>query len=322
MEQSDKPRLLDQVRARCRVKHYSIRTEKSYIDWIRRFILFHSKRHPLEMGAKEIEAFLTHLAVSGNVAASTQNQALAAILFLYKEVLAVELPWLDGVTRAKRPARLPVVLTSEEVRGLLAQLEGTHHLIASLLYGSGLRLMEAIRLRVKDVDFDRLEVTVRDGKGGKDRRTMLPRSLVEPLRGQVTRVQVFHEHDLNSGVGPVYLPFALERKYPNAGRELGWQYMFPASEPAIDPRSEILRRHHIGEKAFQRAIKGAVRRANINKPATSHSLRHSFATHLLENGYDIRTVQELLGHNDVRTTQIYTHVLNRGGNAVRSPLDM
>lgn len=321
MEQSAKPRLLEQVRERCRFKHYSIRTEKSYVDWIRRFILFHSKRHPLEMGAKEVEAFLTHLAVSGNVAASTQNQALAAILFLYKEVLAVELPWLDGVTRAKKPVRLPVVLTAEEVRGLLAQLEGTHHLVASLLYGSGLRLMEAIRLRVKDVDFDRLEVTVRDGKGGKDRRTMLPRSLVEPLRGQVARVQVFHEHDLNNGVGPVYLPFALERKYPNAGRELGWQYMFPASEPAIDPRSGILRRHHIGEKAFQRAIKAAVRRANINKPASSHTLRHSFATHLLENGYDIRTVQELLGHNDVRTTQIYTHVLNRGGNAVRSPLD-
>ncbi len=321
MDQSAKPRLLDQVRERCRVKHYSIRTEHSYVDWIRRFILFHSKRHPSEMGAAEIEAFLTHLAVKGKVAASTQNQALAAILFLYREVLAVQLPWLEGVTRAKKPARLPVVLTAVEVRALLSQLDGVHHLVASLLYGSGLRLMEAIRLRVKDVDFDRLEVTVRDGKGGKDRRTMLPRSLVEPLRGQIARVQVFHESDLNNGVGPVYLPFALERKYPNAGRELGWQYMFPASEPAIDPRSGILRRHHIGEKAFQRAIKVAVRRANIIKPATSHTLRHSFATHLLENGYDIRTVQELLGHKDVRTTQIYTHVLNRGGNAVRSPLD-
>lgn len=321
MEQSAKPRLLDQVRERCRVKHYSIRTEKAYVDWIRRFILFHGKRHPSEMGAAEVEAFLSHLAVNGNVAASTQNQALAAILFLYREVLAVELPWLEGVTRAKKPARLPVVLTAEEVRGLLAQLDGVHHLVASLLYGSGLRLMEAIRLRVKDVDFERLEVTVREGKGGKDRRTMLPRSLVEPLRGQIARVKVFHEHDLNSGTGPVYLPYALDRKYPNAGRELGWQYMFPASEPAIDPRSGILRRHHIGEKAFQRAIKAAVRRANITKPATSHALRHSFATHLLENGYDIRTVQELLGHNDVRTTQIYTHVLNRGGNAVRSPLD-
>lgn len=321
MEQSAKPRLLDQVRHRCRVKHYSIRTEKSYIDWIRRFIRFHGVRHPQEMGAPEIEAYLTHLAVNRNVAPSTQNQALAALLFLYKEVLEIELPWLDGVTRAKKPARLPVVLTAEEVTNVLAQLDGVHYMVASLLYGSGLRLMEAIRLRVKDVDFARLEVTVREGKGGKDRRTMLPRSLLEPLQSQITRVRVFHEQDLKSGVGPVYLPYALDRKYPNAGRELGWQYLFPASEPAVDLRSGIVRRHHIGEKAFQRAIKGAVRRAGINKPATSHTLRHSFATHLLENGYDIRTVQELLGHKDVKTTQIYTHVLNRGGNAVCSPLD-
>ncbi len=322
MEVSTKPRLLDQVRHRCRVKHYSIRTEKAYVDWIRRFIHFHGVRHPKEMGAPEVEAFLTHLAVQGNVAPSTQNQALAAILFLYKEVLEIELPWLDGVTRAKKPSRLPVVLSQDEVTRVLAQLDGVHHMIASLLYGSGLRLMEAIRLRVKDVDFARLEVVVREGKGGKDRRTMLPRSLVEPLQSQIARVQVFHEQDLKSGVGPVYLPYALERKYPNAGRELGWQYMFPAAEPANDPRSGVIRRHHLGEKAFQRAIKGAVRRAGINKPATSHSLRHSFATHLLENGYDIRTVQELLGHKDVKTTQIYTHVLNRGGNAVRSPLDV
>lgn len=321
MEQAEKPRLLDQVRQRCRVKHYSIRTEHSYVDWIRRFILFHSKRHPSELGAPEVEAFLTHLAVNRNVAASTQNQALAAILFLYKEVLAIDLPWLDGVTRAKKPARIPVVLTTDEVRMLLTQLDGVHHLLASVQYGSGLRLMEAVRLRVKDVDFQRLEITVRDGKGGKDRRTMLPQTLVEPLQAQLERVRVFHEQDLKSGVGPVYLPYALERKYPNAGRELGWQYMFPAAEPAIDPRSGIRRRHHLGEQAFQRAIKAAVRRSNINKPATSHTLRHSFATHLLESGYDIRTVQELLGHKDIRTTQIYTHVLNRGGNAVRSPLD-
>lgn len=321
MEQSSKPRLLDQVRERCRVKHYSIRTEKSYVDWIRRFILFHSKRHPSDMGKAEIESFLTDLAVRGHVAASTQNQALAALLFLYKEVLQLELPWLDDVTRAKRPPKLPVVLTQTEARALLAQLDGVHHLVAALLYGSGLRLMEAIRLRVQDVDFERLEITVRSGKGNKDRRTMLPRSLVEPLRAQLDRVRVFHEQDLKYGVGPVYLPYALERKYPNAGHELAWQYLIAASKPAIDPRSGVIRRHHIGEKAFQRAIKNAVRAAGINKPATSHSLRHTFATQLLESGYDIRTVQELLGHKDVRTTQIYTHVLNRGGNAVRSPLD-
>lgn len=321
MDQPAKPRLLDLVRDRCRVKHYSIRTEKRYVDWIRRFILFHDKRHPEQMGAPEVEAFLTHLAVNGNVAASTQNQALAALLFLYREVLAIELPWLDGVTRAKKPPRLPVVLTETEVRAVLSQLDGVHHLIASLLYGSGLRLMEAIRLRIKDVDFERLEITVRQGKGAKDRRTMLPRTLISPLQAQLERVRFFHEQDLKNNIAPVYLPHALDRKYPNAGRELGWQYLFPASEPATDPRTGITRRHHFGEQAFQRAMKAAVRRANIVKPASSHTLRHSFATHLLENGYDIRTVQELLGHNDVRTTQIYTHVLNRGGNAVRSPLD-
>ncbi len=321
MEQTAKPRLLDRVRNRCRVKHYSIRTERSYVDWIRRFILFHSKRHPSELGAPEVEAFLTHLAVNRNVAPSTQNQALAAILFLYKEVLGIELPWLDGVTRAKKPSRLPVVLTQDEVHTLLSQLDGVHHLIASVQYGSGLRLMEAVRLRVKDIDFSRLEITVRNGKGGKDRRTMLPKTLVDPLQKQLERVRIFHEQDRSNDIGPVYLPFALDRKYPNAGNELGWQYYFPAAEPAIDPRSGIVRRHHLGEQAFQRAIKAAVRRSNINKPATSHTLRHSFATHLLEGGYDIRTVQELLGHKDIRTTQIYTHVLNRGGNAVRSPLD-
>lgn len=321
MESSTKPRLLDLVRERCRVKHYSIRTEKRYIDWIRRFILFHNKRHPQTMGAAEVEAFLSHLAVQLNVAASTQNQALAAIMFLYKEVLGIELPWLENVTRAKKPARLPVVLSESEVQRLLAQLDGVHHLVASLLYGSGLRLMEALRLRVKDVDFERLEVTVRDGKGGKDRRTLLPRVLVDPLRLQLDKVRIFHAQDIQNGVGPVYLPNALERKYANAGRELAWQYLFPAASPAIDPRSGITRRHHIGEKALQRAIKQAVRNAGIDKPASSHTLRHSFATHLLEKGYDIRTIQELLGHSDVSTTMIYTHVLNRGGRAVLSPLD-
>ncbi len=322
MDQTTKPRLLDQVRERCRVKHYSIRTEKRYVDWIRRFILFHDKRHPARMGAREVEAFLTHLAVNRNVAPSTQNQALAAILFLYKEVLEIEFPWLDGVTRAKKPPRLPVVLTPAEVRGVLVQLDGVHHLVASLLYGSGLRLMEAIRLRVKDVDFARLEVTVRDGKGGKDRRTMLPGSLVEPLERQRDKVRILHEQDRRDEIAPVYLPYALARKYPNAGRELGWQYLFPARRLSRDPRSGVVRRHHLNEKSFQRAIKQAVRAAGLSKPASSHTLRHSFATHLLENGYDIRTVQELLGHQDVRTTQIYTHVLNRGGHAVRSPLDV
>ena len=321
MEQSTKPRLLDRVRHRCRVKHYSIRTEKRYVDWIRRFILFHDKRHPAGMGAPEVEAFLTWLAVERNVAPSTQNQALAAILFLYKEVLEIELPWLDGVTRAKKPPRLPVVLSESEVRRLLARLEGTPLLVASLLYGSGLRLMEALRLRVKDLDFERKEITVRSGKGGKDRRTMLPVSLSEPLESQVVRVRILHEQDLHAGLAPVYLPHALERKYPNAGRELAWQFLFPAPKPARDPRSGVLRRHHLHSSVIQRAIRKAVRLAGITKPATSHTLRHSFATHLLERGQDIRTVQELLGHKDVRTTQIYTHVLNRGGHGVVSPLE-
>ena len=321
MEPSSKPRLLDQVRHRCRVKHYSIRTESCYVDWIRRFILFHDKRHPADMGAPEVEAFLSHLAVNRNVAASTQNQALAAILFLYREVLEIELPWLEGVTRAKRPPRLPVVLSESEVQRLLAQLEGTPLLIASLLYGSGLRLMEALRLRVKDVDLERKEIIVRSGKGGKDRHTVLPTRLIPSLRAQIDRVKTLHEQDLLDDLAPVYLPHALERKYPNAGRELAWQFLFPAEKPSVDPRTGVRRRHHIHEARFQRAMKKAVRRAGLNKPASSHTLRHSFATHLLERGYDIRTVQELLGHKDVRTTQIYTHVLNRGGQGVRSPLD-
>jgi len=321
MDQSRQPRLLDRVRERCRVKHYSIRTEKQYIDWIRRFILFHGKRHPADMGAPEVEAFLTHLAVNRNVAPSTQNQALAALLFLYREVLDIDLPWLDGITRATKPTRLPVVLSAAEVQRLLAHLEGSHHLVASLLYGSGLRLMEALRLRVKDVDLDRLEITVRSGKGGKDRRTILPRPLTGPLSQQIERVAVLHEQDLHNGLSPVYLPHALARKYPNAGRELGWQFLFPAPRPSRDPRSGALRRHHLHSANFQRAIKKVVRAAGITKAASSHTLRHSFATHLLEKGYDIRTVQELLGHKDVRTTQIYTHVLNRGGQGVVSPLE-
>lgn len=315
------PRLLDQVREKIRVKHYSIRTEKSYVDWIKRFILFHDKRHPEKMGGPEVEKFLTHLATDRNVTASTQNQALAAILFLYREVLKIELPWLDDMQRAKKPARLPVVLTRAEVRGVLSHLDGMMGLMAALLYGSGLRLMECVRLRVKDVEFDYKQLVVRDGKGGKDRVTMLSDNLVDPLKQQIERARVIHEQDLREGFGAVYLPFALERKYPNAPREWAWQYVFPATHRSVDPRTNIERRHHIDEKRLQRAMKNAVRAASIHKPASCHTLRHSFATHLLENGYDIRTVQELLGHTDVATTMIYTHVLNKGALGVNSPLD-
>lgn len=315
------PRLLDQVREKIRVKHYSIRTEKSYVDWIKRFILFHDKRHPENMGGPEVEKFLSHLAMDRNVTASTQNQALAAILFLYREVLKIELPWLDDMQRAKKPARLPVVLTRAEVRGVLSHLDGMMGLMAALLYGSGLRLMECVRLRVKDVEFDYKQLVVRDGKGGKDRVTMLSDNLVDPLKQQIERARVIHEQDLREGFGAVYLPFALERKYPNAPREWAWQYVFPATHRSVDPRTNIERRHHIDEKRLQRAMKNAVRAASIHKPASCHTLRHSFATHLLENGYDIRTVQELLGHTDVATTMIYTHVLNKGALGVNSPLD-
>ena len=316
-----KPRLLDQVREKIRLKHYSIRTEQAYVDWIKRFILFHDKRHPENMGKEDVEKFLTHLAVERHVTASTQNQALSAILFLYQEVLGHELPWLDGVERAKRPARLPVVLTASEVRSVLARLDGIHGLMASLLYGTGLRLMECVRLRVKDIDFEYGQITVRDGKGEKDRITMLPGSLGERLKAHREKTKTIHEQDLREGFGEVYLPYALARKYPNAGREWGWQYVFPASKRSIDPRSGKERRHHTDEQNLQRAMKRAVREAAIHKPASCHSLRHSFATHLLQSGYDIRTVQELLGHKDVQTTMIYTHVLNRGGRGVVSPLD-
>jgi integron integrase len=273
------------------------------------------------MGAPEVEAFLSHLATTANVSASTQNLALSSILFLYKEVLVVDLPWLEGVTRAKKPQRLPVVMTRDEVRQVLAHMQGTHHLMASLMYGTGMRLMECVRLRVKDVDFARREILVREGKGNKDRVTMLPDSLASALQAHLEKVQRVHAQDCAEGCGDVYLPHALARKYPHAGTDWGWQYVFPAATRSRDPRSDAVRRHHVNEQAYQRAIKSAVRDAGINKPATSHTLRHSFATHLLESGYDIRTVQELLGHEDVATTQIYTHVLNRGGLAVRSPLD-
>jgi integron integrase len=318
---SGSPRLLDQMRERIRVKHYSIRTEETYLHWVKRYILFHKKRHPVDMGALEVEAFLSHLATTANVSASTQNLALSSILFLYKEVLMVDLPWLEGVTRAKKPRRLPVVLSREEVRQVLAHMEGTFHLMASLMYGTGMRLMECVRLRVKDVDFVRHEILVREGKGNKDRVTMLPVSLVPALQAHLEKVQRLHAQDLEAGFGEAYLPHALSKKYPKAASDWGWQYVFPSSKRSRDPRSDAVRRHHVSEQAYQRAIKQAVRAAEITKPATSHTLRHSFATHLLESGYDIRTVQELLGHEDVATTQIYTHVLNRGGLGVRSPLD-
>lgn len=315
------PKLLDQLRTRIRARHYSLRTEQSYAGWVRRFILFHDKRHPRDMGAPEVEAFLSHLAVDRNVSASTQNQALAAILFLYREILEIELPWLDDVTRAKRPERQPVVLTRDEVTAVLERMSGVPGLIAQLLYGTGIRLMEGVRLRVKDIDFARHEVIVRDGKGRNDRVTMLPRSLIRPLELQLEFAKTLHDADLEEGFGSVYLPFALERKYPNAGFEWGWQYVFPATRRSTDPRSDCIRRHHIHEKSIQRGMKQAVKRAGIHKPASPHTLRHSFATHLLENGHDLRTVQELLGHKSVQTTMIYTHVLNRGRSGVISPLD-
>jgi integron integrase len=313
--------LLDRVRDRIRVKHYSIRTEQAYCDGIRRFIIFHGQRHPSELGAEEVEGFLASLAVQWRVAASTQNQAKSALLFLYKEVLGAELPWLNGIQKAKAPVRLPVVLTRDEVASVLARLEGVHRLIGALLYGTGLRIMEAMRLRVQDVEFSRREILVRDGKGNKDRVTMLPVRLTGPLRDQIAHARELHRGDLGDGFGAVWLPFALDRKYPGAAREWGWQYVFPAGARSIDPRDGMERRHHLTDQVFQRAMKNAVRATGIAKPATPHTLRHSFATHLLESGYDIRTVQELLGHSDFSTTMVYTHVLNRGGRGVVSPLD-
>jgi integron integrase len=315
------PRLLEQVRSVVRLKHYSLRTEEAYLHWVKEYILFHKKRHPSEMGAQEVSKFLSHLATDKLVAASTQNQAASALIFLYREVLDQPLPWLDEVQKAKRPARLPVVFSRDEVRLILARLDGSKWLMASFLYGAGLRLMECLRLRIKDVDFGANQLTIRDGKGGKDRVTMLPQSLKEPLISHLARVETLHEQDLKEGFGTVHLPFALERKYRHANREWGWQYVFPAARRSIDPRTGREQRHHVGEAVLQQAVKNAIRAAGIKKGGSCHTFRHSFATHLLEDGYDIRTVQELLGHKDVRTTMIYTHVLNRGGKGVRSPLD-
>ena len=316
------PRLLDQVRAACRARHYSLRTERAYVGWVRRYVLANGKRHPRGLGPAELEAFLTALAVDGRVAASTQNQALSALLFLYRQVLGMDrLPWLEGVVRAKHPARIPVVLSRGEVRRLLAHIDGTCWLMAALLYGTGMRLMECVRLRVKDVDFDRGEIVVREGKGGKDRRVPLPKRLRDPLHERIERTRVVHAQDLAAGLGRVWLPDALVRKHANAATELGWQYVFPAARVSVDPRDGTKRRHHVDEAVLQRAVKSARGRAGIAKPASCHTLRHSCATHLLESGHDIRTVQELLGHKDVATTQIYTHVLGRGAGGVLSPLD-
>ena len=320
-EDTPPPRLLDRVRAAIRVRHYSIRTEDAYVDWVRRYILFHGKRHPADMGADEVAAFLSDLAVERQVSASTQNQAKAALLFLYKQVLQQDLPWLSEVVAAKQSRRLPVVLTQREVRELLLHMDGTMWLAASLLYGTGMRLLECLRLRVKDVEFERREIIVREGKGNKDRVTVLPENLIEPLKAQIAKAQALHQKDLDAGLGEVYLPDALTVKYPGAARAWGWQYVFPSPVLSIDPRSNKQRRHHIYEQSVQKAVGLAARRAQITKPCTPHVLRHSFATHLLQAGYDIRTVQELLGHTDIKTTMIYTHVLNKGGRGVLSPLD-
>ena len=316
-----KPKLLDQVRDALRMRHYSYRTEESYVHWIKRFILFHRKRHPADMGKPEIEQFLTALAVQRRVAASTQNQALAAILFLYKEVLQREPGWLDDVVRAKRPQRLPTVLTHQEVEALLGALDGVSWIVAMLLYGSGLRVMECLRLRVKDIDFARSEILVRQGKGNKDRVTMLPAAVKVALARHLAQVHRLHERDLKVGFGRVQLPDALARKYPRADREWGWHWVFPAARVCTDSRFGGPQRFHLHESVPQRAIHDAARQAGLVKRVGPHTLRHSFATHLLEGGYDIRTVQELLGHRDVKTTMIYTHVLNRGGRGVQSPAD-
>ena len=315
------PKLMEQVRAIIRLRGMSYRTEQTYTDWIKRFILFHHKRHPKEMGVEEIRAYLTHLVMERNVAPSTQNQAMHALLFLYKQVLEIALPHLGALPAAKKQPKLPVVFTRDEAQAILAQLQDETWLMASLLYGSGLRLMECLRLRVKDIDFDQHIITIRAGKGAKDRVTMLPQPIKEPLHKHLVHIQQIHETELAEGHGTVKLPFALATKYPNAATEWKWQFVFPSPKRSCDPRTGVWHRHHLDESVLQRAVKRALKQSGITKHGSCHTFRHSFATHLLEAGYDIRTVQELLGHTDVKTTMIYTHVLNRGGLAVRSPLD-
>ena len=321
MLDSTPPRLLDAVRDAVRVRHYSLRTERAYLHWIRRFILFNDRRHPAELGAAEVAGFLSHLANDGQVAAATQNQALAALLFLYKAVLSIDLPWLEEVVRARRPKRIPAVLERDEVQALFAQMKAEPALMARLMYGTGMRIGECVAVRVKDLNLARGELIVRDGKGGKDRVTVLPAALVEPLGAQLQASRKVFDEDRALRRPGVELPFALERKYRNAGKLWGWHWVFPQDHLSTDPRTGIVRRHHAYDQTLARAIAVAARRAGIVKPVTSHTLRHSFATHLLYDGYDIRTVQELLGHKDVSTTMIYTHVLNRGGRGVVSPLD-
>jgi integron integrase len=317
----EKPKkLLDQVREAMRFKHYAYRTEETYVQWIRRYILFHGKRHPKDMGRPEIEAFLTDLAVNQQVAASNQNQALSAVLFLYHQILGLEIAGINAV-RANQPRNLPVVLTKTEALAVIQTIDGPHQLVVKLLYGSGLRLSEALRLRIKDLDFAQQQIVFRDGKGRKNRITMLPASALTELQDHLVGVGRQHQQDLGRGFGSVYLPFALERKYPNANRDWIWQYVFPAGRIVKDPRSGEMRRHHLHESGIQKAVKQAGRQAGIAKKVGCHTFRHSFATHLLESGYDIRTIQELLGRQDVKTTMIYTHVLNRGGRGVKSPLD-
>lgn len=316
-----KPRLLDSVRHAIRARHYSRRTEDAYVSWIKRFIFFHGKRHPNEMGEDEIRSFVTDLAVRRRVSASTQNQALSALLFLYREVLQQKIEWIDNVIRAKRPSRLPVVLSRGEVRSVLEQVKGTKWIMVSLLYGAGLRLLECARLRIKDLDFERSQIVIRAGKGRKDRLTMMPMATKEPLISHLKEVKERYNHNLKLGYVRATMPNALDRKYPNAATEWAWQYAFPATRLTVNRATGQVFQHHLHESVIQRAVKEAVRRSKIPKHATCHSLRHSFATHLLEDGYDIRTVQELLGHKDINTTMIYTHVLNRGGMGVRSPVD-
>jgi len=322
MEVSKKPMLLEVVRQRIRLKHYSHRTEKSYVQWIRRFVRFHNRRHPRELGKTEIEAFLTHLAVERKVSASTQNQAFSALLFLYRNVLELPMPQLDAVQRAKKPRRLPTVLSPDEVRQILCQLDGKYWIAGNLLYGSGLRLLECLRLRVQDIDFEMCQLMVRAGKGNKDRVTILPEAVIEPLQKHLKNVRAIHSRDLKQGLGRVYMPVALTRKYPNAAYEWLWQFVFPSTTYIQDRELGHTVKYHLHEKALQRAIRNAVKKSGISKRATAHTFRHSFATHLLQRGADIRTIQELLGHKDVSTTMIYTHVIQKGGMGVRSPADI